>query len=130
MSIAERMLGRTPLGWLQLKHHPLRFAMAIAGVAFAVILVFMQLGFMNMLFDTTVMMHKKLKADIVIINPDARGDLANTKTFPRRRLMQALGVNGVADGEALYIGNLNWIKPVSGDKGTISTPSTIRRSHL
>jgi putative ABC transport system permease protein len=118
MTLATRLLGRTPLGWLQLKHHPMRFAMAIAGVAFAVILVFMQLGFMNMLFDTTVMIHKLIKADIVIVNPDARGDLANVKNFPRRRLVQALGVEGVADVEALYVGNISWLKPVTGDKGT------------
>jgi putative ABC transport system permease protein len=118
VSIASRILGRTPLGWLQLAHHPLRFAMAIAGVAFAVILVFMQLGFMNMLFDTTVMFHKQLKADIVLVNPAAR-NLLDIRTFPRRRLIQALGVEGVADGEALYVGQVNWVKPGTSDRGTI-----------
>jgi putative ABC transport system permease protein len=114
----RHILGRTPLGWLQLAHHPMRFAMAICGVAFAVILVFMQLGFKNMLFDTTVMFHKQLKADIVLVNPAAR-NLIDIRTFPRRRLMQALAVDGVADGEALYIGQVNWTKPGSSDRGII-----------
>jgi putative ABC transport system permease protein len=118
VSVASRILGRTPLGWLQLVHHPLRFAMAVAGVAFAVILVFMQLGFMNMLFDTTVMFHKQLKADIVLVNPAAR-NLLDIRTFPRRRLIQALGVEGVADGEALYVGQVSWVKPGTFDRGTI-----------
>jgi putative ABC transport system permease protein len=112
------ILGRTPLGWLQLVHHPMRFAMAIAGVAFAVIMVFMQLGFKNMLFDTTVMFHKQLKADIVLVNPAAR-NLLDIRSFPRRRLIQALGVEGVADGEALYISQVNWVKPGTADRGTI-----------
>jgi putative ABC transport system permease protein len=112
------LLGRTPLGWLQLAHHPMRFAMAICGVAFAVILVFMQLGFKNMLFDTTVMFHKQLKADIVLVNPAAR-NLIDIRTFPRRRLIQALAVEGVADGEALYIGQVNWTKPGTADRGII-----------
>lgn len=118
MTLAARILGRTPLGWLQLVHHPARFAMAIAGVAFAVILVFMQLGFMNMLFDTTVMFHRQLKADIVLVNPAAR-NLIDIRTFPRRRLIQALGVDGVADGEAFYIGQVNWVKPGTSDRGII-----------
>ena len=112
------LLGRTPLGWLQLSHHPLRFGMAIGGVAFAVILVFMQLGFMNMLFDTTVMFHRQLKADIVLVNPAAR-NLIDIRSFPRRRLMQALGVDGVADGEALYVSQANWVKPGTADRGGI-----------
>lgn len=112
------VLGRTPLGWLQLVHYPLRFVMAIAGVAFAVLLVFMQLGFMNMLFDTTVMLHRQIKADIVLVNPAAR-NLIDIRTFPRRRLIQALGVEGVADVEALYIGQANWIKPGTADRGNI-----------
>jgi putative ABC transport system permease protein len=114
----SRALGRTPLGWLQLVHHPMRFMMALAGVAFAVILVFMQLGFMNMLFDTTVMFHRQLKADIVLVNPAAR-NLLDSRTFPRRRLIQALGVEGVADGEALHIGQVNWVKPGTNDRGNI-----------
>lgn len=116
--ILRRILGRTPLGWLQLVHHPLRFAMAIAGVAFAVLLVFMQLGFMNMLFDTTVMFHKQIRADIVLVNPAAR-NLIDVRTFPRRRLVQALGVEGIADGEAVYIAQVNWIKPGTSDRGNI-----------
>jgi putative ABC transport system permease protein len=118
MTILRRVLGRTPLGWLQLAHHPLRFAMAIAGVAFAVLLVFMQLGFMNMLFDTTVMFHRQLKADIVLVNPAAR-NLIDSRTFPRRRLIQALGIDGVADGEAMHVGQVSWVKPGTNDRGNI-----------
>lgn len=102
--------GRTPLGWKQLTHSPTRFSVAIAGVAFAVILVFMQLGFMNMLFDSTVMVHRQLNAEIVLLSSTAR-DLGNPGTLPRRRLLQALAIEGVADVEALYVMNRDWIKP-------------------
>ncbi len=118
MKLGARILGRTPLGWLQLTHHPMRFSMALAGVAFAVILVFMQLGFMNMLFDTTVMFHRQLKADIVLVNPAAR-NMLDPRTIPRRRLIQALGIDGVADGEALYLGQVNWVKPGTAERGNI-----------
>lgn len=111
------MRGRTALGWIQLVHQPGRFAMALAGVAVAVMLVFMQLGFMNMVFDTTVMVHRLLNADLVLVSPVVR-DVAAAGTIPRRRLIQALGVDGVADGEALYSMTREWVKP-DGERGTL-----------
>lgn len=111
------MIGaRTALGWIQLTHNKPRLITAIAGVAFAAILLFMQLGFMNMLFDTTVMLHRKLDADVVLLSTKAK-DMNNPGTFPRRRLIQALGVEGVADTEALYIMTRDWIVPSGPRKG-------------
>ena len=118
MSVATLVLGRTPLGWRQLAHSPARFAMAIAGVMFAVMMMFMQLGFMNMLYDSSVLLQRQLAADIVIVNPAAR-DLVNARTIPRRRVVQALGVDGVVDAEPLYVSNVSWIKPNTNERGTI-----------
>lgn len=102
------------LGWIQLVHARARFATGLAGVAFAVVLVFMQLGFMNMLFDTTVMVHRMLAADLVLVSTKVR-DMSSAGTIPRRRLAQALAVDGVADGEVLYVALRDWIKP-AGDR--------------
>jgi putative ABC transport system permease protein len=120
MSLVRMLLGRTPLGWRQLAHAPARFAMAVCGVTFAVLMMFMPLGFMNMLFDSTVMLQRQLNADIVIVNPAAR-DMINARTIPRRRFVQALGVDGVVDGEPLYVANMTWIKPINGERSTILT---------
>jgi putative ABC transport system permease protein len=132
--------GRTPLGWIQLAHQPGRFAMALAGVMVAVMLVFMQLGFMNMVFDTTVMVHRLLAADLVLVSPAVR-DVAAAGSFPRRRLIQALGVDGIADGEALYAMTREWVKP-DGDRGSLlllgvrpdfaafTDPEITRQQHL
>jgi hypothetical protein len=38
---------RTPLAWKNLTHDPRRLVIAVSGVAFAVILIFMELGFLN-----------------------------------------------------------------------------------
>ena len=38
------LFGRLPIGYLQLVHHPGRLMAALAGVAFANVLVFVQLG--------------------------------------------------------------------------------------
>ena len=44
-SLLTKLLGRLPIGWLQLVHNRMRLLSAVAGVAFANILIFMQLGF-------------------------------------------------------------------------------------
>lgn len=108
--------GRTPLGWKQLIHSKGRLAVASAGVAFAVLLIFMQLGFMNMFFDSTVLIHRQLNADVVLLSSTAR-DFVSAGTFPRTRLLQALGVPGVADAEPLYVATRDWIRPSDVDWG-------------
>jgi putative ABC transport system permease protein len=108
--------GYTFLGWIQLIHNKVRFAMALAGVAFAVMLIFMQLGFMNMLFDTTVMLHKTLDAEVVIVSPTIR-DITRPGGLPRRKLVQALGVPGVANVAPLYVATAEIIRPDNGLKG-------------
>jgi putative ABC transport system permease protein len=106
---------RTPLGWLQLKHDRARMLTAVAGVAFAVVLIFMQLGFMNMLFDNAVKPHRALDADVFLASSSYR-DLNNVGTIPRTYLLKALGVPGVADGEAFYMSRDIWRDPETGLK--------------
>ncbi|MEH1806245.1 ABC transporter permease DevC [Nostoc sp.] len=108
--LIQQLQQRTPLGWLQLSHEKSRLWVALSGIAFADILMFMQLGFMNALFDTSVLLHHKLKADAVLISPQAR-DLANIGTIPRRRLYQAMDVPGVKSTQPLYINFIDWKNP-------------------
>ena len=60
---------KIPLAWLLLTRQPLRILVAIAGIAFAGILMFMQLGFRDGLFDASVTVHKLFDADLVLISP-------------------------------------------------------------
>ena len=52
--LLQRLFGRLPIGWLQLTHKRGRFAAALAGVAFANVLVFVQLGLMNSMGAATL----------------------------------------------------------------------------
>ena len=45
------------LAWLQLERERFRFAVALAGVAFSVILICMQIGFQRAMFDSAVRYH-------------------------------------------------------------------------
>src|SRR5687768_13103254 len=72
------MTGRTPLAWLNLKHDLRRLAVAVAGICFAVLLMFMETGFMYALFDSTVKLVDDADADLVLVSP-ARYVLAAEK---------------------------------------------------
>jgi putative ABC transport system permease protein len=96
------MAHRTPLAWLNLKHDFRRLAAAVAGVCFAVLLMFMETGFMYALFDSTVKLVDDARADLVLVSP-ARYVLAAEKRFPLARLNQVRSVPGVEAAYAVYI---------------------------
>src|SRR5262245_17530873 len=107
------MIPATRLAWLQLTREPLRLLVALAGVAFAVILVFMQLGFEDALFTSAVTVQRHLRGDLFIVNPQS-AYMAVMKTFTRRRLYQVLGVDGVAGVEPVYTLLAPWKNPYTG----------------
>jgi putative ABC transport system permease protein len=101
---------RTPLGWLQLSRHKGRLLVALAGVAFADVLIFMQLGFQESLYESNTKIRGTLDTDIVLVSPKAK-NTQNLSTFARRRLYQAKDVPGVASARGLYSGNVTWKNP-------------------
>jgi len=103
---------KIPLSWLQLTHEKMRLAVAIAGIAFADILMFMQLGFKNALFDSSVRLHKSLQGDIFILNSQT-DSLVGGKSFSSRRLYEVMGIDGVKNVSPLYINVTDWKNPVT-----------------
>ncbi len=104
------MFNKIPLAWLQLTREKTRLVIALAGIAFADILMFMQLGFREALFDANVLLHKSLEGDIVLINPQSDA-LLSMETFSQRRLYQALAVKSVASVHPVYLGFTGWKNP-------------------
>jgi putative ABC transport system permease protein len=103
-------MGGIPIGWLQLKREKLRFAVALLGVSFAVVLILMQLGFREALFNSAVRFHDALDADIVLISPEMPY-VVEQHAFSQRRLYQARGVPGVASVSPVYLGMGLWKNP-------------------
>lgn len=99
------LFGRLPIGWLQLSHNKGRLLAAVAGVAFANLLVFMQLGIMGALNGSTVAPYALLNADIILSSQEGN-TLTDSENIARVRMFQALGVAGVATATPLFIGNL------------------------
>jgi putative ABC transport system permease protein len=103
--LLERLLGRLPIGWLQLTHRRGRFIAAIAGVAFANLLVFFQLGFLGALGTSVTLPYRAMQADLLISGPDAR-TLTDGANVARQRMLDALAVPGVAAVTPLFVGAL------------------------
>ncbi len=106
----RKLLRRTPLAWLQLKKEKTRLAVALAGIAFADMLMFVQLGLLDALFDSATKPHQSLQADLVLINPQFQS-LFSVKSFPRERLQQTLAYDEVKSIRSLYIDTAQWRNP-------------------
>jgi putative ABC transport system permease protein len=109
---------RTPLGWLQLSRHRGRLVVALAGIAFADVLMFMQLGFQNALYDSNTRMNRALDTDLVLVNPQAR-NFQSLSTFSRRRLYQAMDIPGVRSVEPFYTNVITWKNPQTHKESTV-----------
>jgi putative ABC transport system permease protein len=110
IGLIKQLRRRTPLGWLQLSHEKSRLLVALSGIAFADVLMFMQMGFQTALYDSNTRLHRSLQADIVLTSPQARS-LQNMPPFSRRRLYQAMDIPGVHSAEAMYVNNIIWKNP-------------------
>jgi putative ABC transport system permease protein len=108
-----------PIGWRQLAHRPVRLAVAVAGIAFAVLLILMQLGFRSALYESTLRFHERFRYDVALFSPESVF-IVRPAPFSIRRLYQALGVEGVADVTPVYIFPAVWKNPWSADHRSIN----------
>ncbi|GAB4144491.1 MAG: ABC transporter permease DevC [Cyanobacteria bacterium J069] len=75
---------------------------AIAGVTFAVLLMFMFRGFENALYDSQVQLLKVLNGEIIVVNR-LKYTMFIPEQFARRRLYQAQAFDGVEAAYPLYV---------------------------
>lgn len=101
---------KIPLAWRQLMKEKTRVLVAVAGITFADMLMFIQLGFQDALFEAATKPHRNLEADLVLINPQFQ-TLFSVKSFSRERLYQTLGYEGVKSVNSVYIGTGQWRNP-------------------
>jgi putative ABC transport system permease protein len=108
----HKLLKRTPIAWFQMTRERTRLMVALAGIAFADVLMFTQLGFQAALYDASVRPHYALDSDLFLINPQFEAFFA-FKPFNREHLYQALAVEGVASVNGLYIEKALWRNPTT-----------------
>ena len=93
-----------------LTRQPVRLFVALAGISFAGILMFMQLGFRDGLFDASVTVHRLFDSDLVLISPRSASSV-RMAGFPRRRLIQTLADPSVEGVTPVHWGLMLWRNP-------------------
>jgi putative ABC transport system permease protein len=100
----------TSLSWFNLAHNKARTLAAVAGVSFAVILIFMQLGFLGSLRSSATVIYDALDFDVCVRSKDYL-HLSDARTFPYTRLLQAAAVPGVERAIPFRVGITRWRIP-------------------
>ena len=104
---------KTPLAWRNLTVNLRRLALALASIGFVVLLMFMEIGFLNGCFDSSTYVYEKFDADLLIISRGRTAAYAGR--FPRTRLYQACDCPAVKRAIPMYVmaGGI-WKLPDSG----------------
>lgn len=113
-------LRKTPLAWHNLWHQPLRTAVAVVGVTFAAVLMFMQFGFLEAVKVSATVIYDVLEFDICLRSHDY-DRFSDARSFDRSRLSQAREVPGVESANPLWVGVLSWRNPKTGEPRAVLT---------
>src|SRR5437764_5656467 len=92
---------RTPPSLINLLHNKARTIVAFAGITFAIILIFMQLGFFGAVVKNAIIIYDNMNFDILIVSKKYVAFI-EPGAFPRARLAQALAVPGVEGAAPVY----------------------------
>ena len=103
---------QTPLAWANITHNKTRSAAGVSGVSFAVLLLFMQLGFYDTSFRSSTLIFDQLDFEVALRSPQY-AYLRAPGSIPQRRLYQAAAVPGVRSAAPLYVGNGVYQEPIS-----------------
>src|SRR2546430_9343998 len=114
------MAARTPLAWHNLWHQPVRSGVAVVGVTFAAVLMFMQLGFLEAVKASATVIYDVLEFDICLRSRDY-DRFSDARSFDRLRLSQAQEIEGVISAAPLGVGVLSWRNPHTGEPRAILT---------
>jgi len=106
------------LAWRQLRSDKARLASAIAGVLFACVLVFMQLGFRGALFESATNLIGSMRGDLFLLHPLTVASF-RPEPLPRVRAQQALALPEVERAVPVYLAQATWRNPETGARRTI-----------
>ena len=106
------------LAWKQLIHEKTKLVAAVLGVMFATVLIFMQLGFRDSLFESAARAPRHLSGDLFLIHKQTEA-MWRTHSFDRSELMRALGSLNVNSVSPLYTAQVPFKNPVTKEKNTI-----------
>jgi putative ABC transport system permease protein len=95
--------GEVPLAWRNAVSDPRRLLRSTSGIAFAVLLMLLQLGFRGAFLDSALEVIRSIDGDIVLTSA-TKFRFGYKDSFSRRQLYAARGVEGV-----------EWARPIYGE---------------
>src|SRR5579862_8380035 len=103
-------LKEVPLAWRNVMSDRRRLARSTAGIAFAIILMLIELGFRNAFLDSALEVIRHIDGDIVMVSA-TKYRTGRKDSFSRRYLYAARAGAGVASVRPIY-GNVSlWKNP-------------------
>jgi len=106
-------LRRTQLAWHILRREKARLLVALVGISFANMLIFMQLGFKEALFYSCGRPHRSFRGDLALVNPDFETLIA-PQSIHRELLFRCLAAPQVEAVHSVKVGLLPWRNPQTG----------------
>jgi len=91
-------------------HERARGVLAICGIFFAILLMFVQLGFYTAVPKAGLQVYDAMRFDIALTSASYAFQISS-ETFPRRRLYQAASIPGVASVSPVYMDTTDWLNP-------------------
>ena len=111
-------LRQFPVAWRMLADRPARLILSMCGVAFAVVVMFTELGFLNGITDSSANFADLLASDLVLVHPEQE-HLKSYVQFPAFFLQKARDVPGVERALPIYLGAKYWSNPQDGSRNRV-----------
>lgn len=97
----------TPLSIYNLIHGGLRTVLSIVGISIAIILIFMQLGFLGAVTDTAIVFYDKMEFDLIVCSPDYY-NFVDSGRFSREHLQTVKSHPSVYSVAPLHVSLGKW----------------------
>lgn len=105
-SFYQTLPFEAPLAWSQLSHQKLRLLIALSGISFANILIFMQLGFRALFTEGATLIADHLQGDLFLLSPQT--NYLGAGNFSKVQLYRAASIDGVAEVIPVYVVYGRW----------------------
>lgn len=111
---------KTPLAWRNVSQSKVRSLIALCGISFAILLIFMQLGFYAAAGSSATNVYDALDFDVLVLSPQYIF-MARPAEFPRNRLEQVRAIGTVESVAPVWIGLGEWRSLESRERWNILT---------
>lgn len=113
------MPGDVPLAWKQLSNDKKRFAAALAGVSFGVVIMLFQVGIYQAIMRMVIRPVDAMQGELIMVSPDFLYLMAAGE-FPERRLYQTLADSDVKSVYPVALSYQKWSNPSTRTKTEIA----------